>query len=435
MNGFGNVLLAGAGPAAIQTAILFSSGFSKCIGMTSRNSNRTQRMSHELNQNQFMLSAETKSQRHHLLEGNVSLNNFYSGFETVEDVWDTLIMCIPCDGYLSVLSKIPSAILKKLETIILLSPCLGSNFLVSRYFEEIGTFPEVISLSTYYAATKLADESRALWKVVTKGVKKRIYASTNRLSFSKLENLQNVFASIGVRCSTLSTPMEAESRSIVTYVHPPFFMSSYSLDIIFGRIPEKKYAYKLFPEGPITPSSIHDMRNAWLEICSLLSMLNIPTFNLLQFLNDDNYPVREESLKRIDMEQFESLEPIRQEYLLYIRYASLLIDPFSQPDDNGRYFEFSAVPFNRIYQDGDGKWYIPRLPLEDYKRMKVICGMGEYIGIEMPTIQRLILNFENASNKFVEEKGRENVSETIFYDQSEALSLICREIDQIITIK
>ncbi|MGT2596838.1 opine metallophore biosynthesis dehydrogenase [Staphylococcus aureus] len=28
-----------------------------------------------------------------------------------------------------------------------------------------------------------------------------------------------------------------------------------------------------------------------------------------------------------------------------------LIDPFSQPDENGHYFDFSAVPFKQVYKN------------------------------------------------------------------------------------
>ena len=51
-----------------------------------------------------------------------------------------------------------------------------------------------------------------------------------------------------------------------------------------------------------------------------------------------------------DIEHFEILPDILQEYLLYVRYTAILIDPFSQPDENGHYFDFSAVPFKQVYK-------------------------------------------------------------------------------------
>ena len=34
----------------------------------------------------------------------------------------------------------------------------------------------------------------------------------------------------------------------------------------------------------------------------------------------------------VDIENFENLPAIHQEYLLYVRYTAILIDPFSNPD-------------------------------------------------------------------------------------------------------
>ncbi|MEJ7443121.1 opine metallophore biosynthesis dehydrogenase, partial [Staphylococcus warneri] len=79
-----------------------------------------------------------------------------------------------------------------------------------------------------------------------------------------------------------------------------------------------------------------------------------PSVNLLKFMVKENYPVRPETLNEADISQFESLPSVKQEYLLYVRYSAILIDPFSQPDQEGRYFDFSAVPFKQLYQNEKG---------------------------------------------------------------------------------
>ena len=56
-------------------------------------------------------------------------------------------------------------------------------------------------------------------------------------------------------------------------------------------------------------------------------------------------------MREVDIENFENLPAIHQEYLLYVRYTAILIDPFSNPDDQGAYFDFSAVPYKHVDTD------------------------------------------------------------------------------------
>nr|WP_165279916.1 opine metallophore biosynthesis dehydrogenase [Paenibacillus protaetiae] len=169
--------------------------------------------------------------------------------------------------------------------------------------------------------------------------------------------------------------------------------------------------YKLFPEGPIMPESIRHMVLLWKEISGLLRSLGAEPVNLLKFLNDDNYPVREESLTREELERFPEMEQIKQEYLLYVRYASILIDPYSEPDENGRYYDFSAFPYERAACDLQGRWTVPRVPYEDYCRIKLLTELARLTGDPMETANKLAALFENQLSRFVEEKGAANVHE------------------------
>ncbi|MNJ53767.1 hypothetical protein D3C77_491750 [compost metagenome] len=206
-------------------------------------------------------------------------------------------------------------------------------------------------------------------------------------------------------------------------------MNDFSLNAVFQGSPSKKYVYKLFPEGPITPSLIRDMLSGWREMTSIIEKLKLKGVNLLRFMTDDNYPVRPESLSRNDIENFINLEPIHQEYLLYIRYASLLIDPFSDPDQEGRYFDFSAVPIPKIHVNRKGKLDIPRMPREDYYRIKVIQGIANFIGASCPTINRFIVAYETKVVAAVEAlKGESLLEAFIIQSFEEDIKMICSEI-------
>lgn len=426
----GGVLIAGAGPAAIQIAVsLGNSRLCRKIGIVNRISYRTQRLLNELDEKQSEVAVDVPLPGLTKFAGKVCLNNFFCGYQTITGGWETLILCIPSGSYLSVINQIPQSTLGQLKAILLISPGIGSNYLVASILSNQKNRPEIISLSTYIGDSKFSNEETSLTQVTTKAIKRRIYIASNHKSGNYLPIAVDFFESLGLQCTRLSDPMEAESRSITTYVHPPFLMSNFALDVVFHKIKEKKFTYKLFPEGPITPATIRDMIYAWKEISSLLSSLSLPPFNLLKFLNDDNYPVREESLSRYDIEKFGEFEQIKQEYLLYIRYASLLIDPFSEPNPDGRYLEFSFTPFRLSYQDENGKWIVPRIPTEDYKRMKLIKGIAAHRRVSMPTIEKLISNYESKSRAFMIEKGPENMADNLDYEEAEELALICDQID------
>lgn len=189
---------------------------------------------------------------------------------------------------------------------------------------------------------------------------------------------------LGVVMEVMASPFEAETRNISLYVHPALFMNEFSLNAIFGNADVQTYVYKLYPEGPISQHLIREMLAGWKEIMRITDRLHIRPLNLLQFMTDDNYPVHLQSLSRSDIEEFVGLQDIHQEYLLYIRYTSLLIDPFSQPDEQGKYFDFSAVPFRKMFINHEGQLEIPRMPQEDYYRIKIIQGIARHLRVDCP---------------------------------------------------
>ncbi|WP_338777742.1 opine metallophore biosynthesis dehydrogenase [Metabacillus sp. FJAT-52054] len=396
---FGRILIAGAGPAAVQTAVVLNSQWGNPIGMANREGSRSMAFTAELMENNYTIQAMAELERLKDFAGSAVLEAFYEGYPYIEGQWETLILCTPSDTYLSILKNMKPAALIWIKTIVLISPNAGSNLLVRGYLKKVNLNAEVISLSSYYAATKLKEKDM-LTIALTKAAKKKIYAGSSMQNSPSLLAIQNLLEEIKVTCVLVKDPLEAESRSITTFVHPPFFMNDFSLNEILTVNASHKSLYKLFPEGPITKDTIQIMVKLWKELNGLFTRFNIEPVNLLQFLNDDNYPVLPESLSREDIEGFLSSEQTKQEYHLYVRYASLLNDPHSEPDRNGRYFEFSKVPYPKVSKEPDGRWRFPRIPFEDYRNLKRLTGLARYAKTDMPAAKELIQLFEKRVEEF-----------------------------------
>ncbi|SFD80383.1 hypothetical protein SAMN05216378_1496 [Paenibacillus catalpae] len=407
MSDFNRVLVLGTGPVSIQIAVLLKTYLKSCVGIAGRESVRSAPFFEALNENDHWINVVVQNDKHRRLEGRCQLEQVFHGYAAVTGEWDTVILAVTTDAYIQVLRQIDVQVLKQARCMMLISPTLGSNSMVRHYLKGIQSDAEVISLSTYLGDTRWIHE-RPSNQVKTTGVKKVIYAGSSRLPSANVGKLRELYANLGMALKVMDSPIEAESRNISLYVHPPLFMNDYSLRVVFKEEEAKKYVYKLYPEGPITVQLIRDMRSYWKEISIMLEKMKLSTVNLLKFMTDDNYPVRPESLSRHDIDHFTGFGPIHQEYLLYVRYASLLIDPFSQPDQEGRYFDFSAVPIRQIYVNKEGYWDIPRMPKEDYYRIKIIQGMARITGSSTPTLDKFIATYEskieNTLQKFKDER-------------------------------
>jgi len=248
-----------------------------------------------------------------------------------------------------------------------------------------------ISLSSFFGASKKLPEGGGS-RFLLRALKKRIYAGGSGVPI-----LQELLTICDVEVIDSGSALAAESRNITSYVHPPLFLTPFSLHCILRLQPSKKWMYKLYPEGPITRGVMESMLRLNSEIGGVLKALQIQPINLLSFLNDDNYAVLPESIEPKQIEDFPSLSFEEQAFLLYIRYASLLIDPLDNPDpDTGRYPEFSAVPFPCVDSNG----MIPRVPLEDYRTLLVYLQIGQKLLLETPEMDRLCENFEFAVKGF-----------------------------------
>ncbi|MDQ0059312.1 opine metallophore biosynthesis dehydrogenase [Paenibacillus harenae] len=428
MSGFKRVLVLGTGPASIQLAVTLKNQLHCRVGIVGRESSRSEPFFAALKQNDRRVRASIQNEKHRKLEGECIIDEVLMGYGEVKAEWDTLIMAVTTDAYIEVLKQIEDKVLKQVGCIVLVSPTFGSNSLISHYMNDYNPNAEVISFSTYYGDTRWKHDGPSN-QVITTGVKKKTFIGSTHAPSGNVDILCQVYERLGIALEVMASPIEAETRNISLYVHPPLFMNDFSLSAIFDEADSKKYVYKMYPEGPITPYLIRDMLAQWKEITAILGKVNIQSMNLLQFMTDDNYPVRLESLSRHDIENFNHLETIHQEYLLYIRYTSLLIDPFSEPDQDGKYFDFSAVPFRKMFVNREGHLDIPRMPKEDYYRIKIIQGIARYLEVGCPTIDKFIHTYEGKIEKVAGAHKGEPLSGAFAVQHfDEDLKRICSEI-------
>ncbi|WP_432404583.1 opine metallophore biosynthesis dehydrogenase [Wukongibacter sp. M2B1] len=416
---FGNTLVVGAGPAGINVAVNISNGWCKGIGLLNRKGLHTEKLEKELKLNDYIITSKAQGDKHLHLCGQTKLSHFYGGCEDIDDIWQTIIMCTPSDSYNDIIDRLNLDSLEEVRNIILISPSIGSNFLINSRLKKLKERIDVISFSTYFAATKLEPGNPSCIVSFTKALKKHIYIASSKENSTVIFDVKKFIENLGIKCTVVQNTIEAESKNITTYVHPPLFINKFSLDQIFSYEKSNRYMYKIYPEGPITQHSIKAMVLLWKEISELIQYFDAKPINLLKFLNDDNYPVHEVTLSREDIENFVELDQIEQEYLLYIRYSAILIDPFSKPDKNGKYFDFSSVSYKQVCRDENGKWIIPRVPFEDYKKLKLIFGLAQKVDIHMPQTMKLIKLFEEKLDEFIRKNGENSFYPEIFKDTTQ----------------
>jgi len=394
MDELGNILIAGTGPVAVQSAVLLGQLPGE-LAIAGRDSKRAADFFADMGRNGNYLQVHVQNPAHQSLAGQVHVEHRYLGYQMVPPSWDTMVMAVSADAYLTVLRALQDETLACIKRIVLLSPTLGSAKLVDEYARRRGAHPAIISCSSYLGDSRQIAGTNGS-KVLTAGVKNRIYIGSTGTRCPATQRLAAVLEAAGTAVQAASTPVDAEARNMSLYVHPALFMNEVALQAVFSPGPVPRYVYKLYPEGPITPSLIHTMAQAWRELNAVTEALGGQGVNLLHFMLADGYPVHPESIAPAKATNFEKLSTVEQEYLLYVRYATLLIDPYSQPDEQGRYFDFSAIAFRPIYLNDDELWDIPRMPKEDYYRTKIIQGLARKHAVSCPTIDRLLESYERA---------------------------------------
>ncbi|MDF2836579.1 MAG: hypothetical protein K0Q63_2219 [Paenibacillus sp.] len=423
-----SVLVAGTGPTAVQLAVLFKRWRNSRVGLAGRRSVRSAPFFDALRQSGGTVAVDASDPKLEALGGQYAVDAFFLEYMEAEGSWETLILSVTADAYVAVLAQLPPELLRSLRCVALLSPTFGSNSLVSHYLKNRGCTAEVLSFSTYLGDTRRTAD-RQPNRVLTTAVKRKVYAGASHSCSESLESFRFLYKDAGIALETMDSALDAETRNISLYVHPPLFMNDFSLGAIFGQPALPKYVYKLFPEGPITGTLISEMLSQWKEISALVGTLGAQPLNLLQFMVDDNYPIRPESISRNHIDDFAKLDPIHQQYLLYIRYASLLIDPYSEPNREGRYFDFSAVPLRSVFVNHEDEWDIPRMPKEDDYRLKIIQGIARSAGVPCPTIDRFVARYDQAVEEAAKRLSGSALSEAFRTQSFEAdIEQICSEL-------
>ena len=418
MNNAFPTLILGAGPAAIQLAADIKAAGNARIGLYNRPSEKGRRLKQHLAHTPSLwLTGAGKAQRTQD-DAQVTIDRYCDDLALVGGDWRRLILAVPADQYHDVLRQVPWAALPQLRSLILLSPSIGSGLMAQSLLQEAGqSHVEVISLSSYYADTKYQNAEQP-YRAYTKAFKQRIYlaGAGARSDCAELDWLCSLLARHGIDAQRCDSLLAAERFSITNYVHPPLALAETTLQAIFQPQAPIQYLYKTHPEGPICPEAIADMLALSQDYQQLLNRLGIEAINLLRFLNDDNYPVPPRMVSRRWIDQFPQLTPTEQCYALFTRYTALLVDPYSEPDAQGRYYDFSAVRVARVFQDAQGRWRLPRVPQEDVRKLRVLVLLAQRLDVEMPAAQRLLARFQQALQRFVTRIGAEPCHRSLLDD-------------------
>ncbi|MFI2948281.1 opine metallophore biosynthesis dehydrogenase [Serratia nematodiphila] len=418
MNNAFPTLILGAGPAAIQLAADIKAAANARIGLYNRPSEKGRRLKQHLAHTPSLwLTGAGKAQRTQD-DAQVTIDRYCDDLSLVGGDWRRLILAVPADQYHDVLQQVPWAALPQLRSLILLSPSIGSGLMAQSLLQDAGqSHVEVISLSSYYADTKYQNADQP-YRAYTKAFKQRIYlaGAGARSDCAELDWLCSLLARHGIDAQRGDSLLAAERFSITNYVHPPLALADTTLQAIFQPQGPIQYLYKTHPEGPICPEAIADMLALSQDYQQLLNRLGIEAINLLRFLNDDNYPVPPRMVSRRWIDQFPQLAPTEQCYALFTRYTALLVDPYSEPDAQGRYYDFSAVRVARVFQDAQGRWRLPRVPQEDVCKLRVLVLLAQRLDVEMPAAQRLLARFQQALQRFVTRIGAEHCHPSLLDD-------------------
>jgi len=415
-------LILGAGPAAIQLAADIKAVGNARIGLYNRPSEKGEKLRHHLAITPKLRLEGTGKAQQTQSACEVRVDSYIDDLLLVEADWHRLILAVPADQYYAVLRQVPWSSLPMLRSVILLSPSIGSGLMVQSLLNEVGKDSvEVISLSSYYADTKYHDATQPN-SAYTKAFKQRVYiaAEGGRPDSAELDWLSAILQRHHIATTSCNQLLEAERFSITNYVHPPLALAASTLQAIFDPTSLDQYLYKTHPEGPICPEVISEILGLADDYKSLLNRLEIREINLLRFLNDDNYPVPQQMVSRHWIDLFPQLPPLEQQYALFVRYTALLVDPYSTPDAQGRYYDFSAVKVARVFQDSQGLWRLPRVPLEDVRKLRTLVLLANKLNIEMPTAQHLLARFQQALQIFIDRVGANCCHSTLLRDH-------CRE--------
>ncbi|WP_425518376.1 opine metallophore biosynthesis dehydrogenase [Paraburkholderia edwinii] len=74
--------------------------------------------------------------------------------------------------------------------------------------------------------------------------------------------------------------------------------------------------------------------------------------------------------------------------------------------------------------DAQGQWHVPRVPLEDHRKLSLVSHLGRQFQLDMPQTQDLLSNFAFAIERFVNLKGAQHCHPTVLRDNTQELASI-----------
>ncbi|WP_145480781.1 opine metallophore biosynthesis dehydrogenase [Yersinia similis] len=436
MNNTLPTLILGAGPAAIQLSVDIKATGDARLGLYNRPSTKGERLKQYLALTPTLYLQGTGKAQATQKENRVTIDCYIDQLAEVVGDWQRLILAVPADHYYTVLQQIPWAELPHLKSVILLSSSIGSGLMVQNLLNVAGKCDvEVISLSSYYADTKyISADTQDIsaiqpYRAYTKAFKQRIYLANQwgNAGSAEISWLTAVLARHHIDTLPCSNLLAAERFSITNYVHPPLALADTTLQALFYPDQRSQYLYKTQPEGPVCPAVIADLAGLADDYKRLLNRLGVEEINLLRFLNDDNYPVPATMVSRRWIDEFPQLSPIEQQYALFVRYTALLVDPYSTPDEQGRFYDFSAVKVATVYQDANALWHLPRVPLEDVRKLRTLLLLASALDVVMPTAQRLLQRFQQALNAFIDRVGEEHCHPSLWVNDCDRQAAIIEQ--------
>ncbi|CAH6940700.1 Acetyltransferase [Vibrio chagasii] len=365
----GNTLVVGAGPAGIQTSQILAP-FSQKIALISKSSHQWENRKRLMRQHGNVASCEVSKPQLAPLVGLIRFDELYTDLSPLPSSWDTLVLATPAHAYCDVLASFSELCLKNLKQIILMSSMIGGCLILKGILKKKKVSPNIILFSSYFATSHFSSNptTQHPLTVTTKTVKKRVYIYLSEPNDVLFNALRNALEKVNVQVVLFDNPFSVEGRNTAAYVHPAFLINTFSLDHILSNEDDTKYMYKLYPEGPITMKLIKELLHHWKSISRLLEHYSAEPINLLQLLNDENLPVLEATIPKDKIDSFNELNEIEQEYLLYVRYSTILIDPNSESNTKKSTFEVSAKPYLKG-KVRKGRLQLPRTPLEDLQTL------------------------------------------------------------------
>ncbi|HHX8329255.1 TPA: opine metallophore biosynthesis dehydrogenase [Vibrio alginolyticus] len=367
MKNLGMTLVVGSGPFGIQTSRIIAPLCQK-IALIGKSSHHWERNRRLIRQQGYITSCEVSKAQSAPLVGFVRFDELYTNLSPLPSSWDTLVLALPAHISFDVLASFSEHCLKNLKQIILMSSMLGGCLILKGILKKKGISPNIIFFSSYFATSHFSFNPTAQYPltVTTKVVKKRVYMYVAELNNVLSKALSNALEKVGVQVILFDNPFSVEGRNIAAYVRPAFLINTFSLDHIMSNEDDIKHMYKLYPEGPITMELIRDLLIHWKSISLLLKHYSAEPINLLQLLNDENLPVHEAVIPKDKIDSFNELNEMEQEYLLYVRFSTILLDPDTFSKSNNK--EILANPYLKG-KVKKGRLQLPKTPLEDLQTL------------------------------------------------------------------